>query len=185
MAPMWIIDKVDVNMKPLGVPYFRDATEGHSYENLRENPTAIDQLPEPCKAPALYDFVKEINSSASIFQTFGCEKWQTPWSHPQFPDFPVRSGSYTDIAFADVNRCRSQEPLWKLIADYRVHGPRCVAYDTVHINFEIRASVNFEWGNWWTLEFWNYGIGRNETEAEHWWAEGMRCFKEFLLEQSA
>jgi hypothetical protein len=184
MAPMWIIDQVDVNMKPLGIPYFRDDPESHNYETLREKPTAIDQLPELRKAPALYDFIKEINSSASIFQTFGCAKWQQPWSHPQFPDFPIRSGSYIDIAFADVNRCRTQERLWKLIADYRVYGPSCLAYDTVQVNFEIRVSVNSDWGNWWTLQFWNFGIGRTDNEADKWWTEGMRCFKTFLLEQS-
>lgn len=55
----------------------------------------------------------------------------------------------------------------------------------VQVIFEIRPAVNVEWGNWWTLEFWNYGIGQTEIEAEQWWAEGIGCFKRFLLEQSS
>jgi hypothetical protein len=182
---MWINECVDVDMKPLGVPYFRDESQGHNYENLREDRSLIDHLPEPKKAPALYDFINEINSPESIFQTFGCEKWQGPWSHPNVPpEFSLQSGSYIEFAFADVNLCRSQLPLWKLIDEYRVYGPKYIAHSMVQVIFEIRAAINVEWGSWWTLEFWNYGIGQTEVEADKWWAEGIRCFKEFLLLQS-
>jgi hypothetical protein len=183
---MWINEKVEVDAKPLEIPYLNDESQGHNYENLRENPSLIDQLPEPRKAPALYDFIKEINSPKSIFQTFGCEKWQGPWSHPSVPaEFSLQSGSYIEFAFADVNLCRSQEPLWKLIELYRIYGHRCIAHSMVQVIFEIRPAVNVEWGSWWTLEFWNYGLGQTETEAEQWWAEGISCCKRFLLEQSS
>jgi hypothetical protein len=182
---MWINESVDVDTKPLEVPYLTDESQGHNYENLRENPSLIDQLPEPRKAPALYDFIKEINSPKSIFQTFGCEKWQGPWSHPSVPpEFSSQSGSYIEFAFADVNLCRSQQPLWKLIGQYRVYGAKCIAHSMVQVIFEIRGATNIDLGNWWTLEFWNYGIGQTEIEADKWWAEGIRCFKEFLLIQS-
>jgi hypothetical protein len=97
----------------------------------------------------------------------------------------LQAGSYIEFAFADVNLCRSQEPLWKLIGQYRVYGPKCISHSMVQVIFEIRAATNAEWGNWWTLEFWNYGIGRNEVEADQWWVEGIICFKTFLLEQSS
>jgi hypothetical protein len=181
---MWIFDKIDVNTNVLGIPYYREQSQGHSYENLRENPSAIDQLPEPQKAAALYDFIKEINSSASAFQSFGCEKWEQPWTHPQFPDFTFRSGSYVDIAFADVNLCRTQDRIWKLIDNYRTYGQECIPHPGVHVGFEVRATGSLDLGGWWTLEFWNYGMGRTENEANYWWAEGIRCFKGFLLDQS-
>jgi hypothetical protein len=82
---MWINEAVKVEMKPLEVHYLLNESQGHNYENLRQNPSLIDQLPEPCKTPALYDFIREINSPKSIFQTFGCEKWQQPFAHPSVP----------------------------------------------------------------------------------------------------
>jgi hypothetical protein len=183
---MWINEAVNVEVKPLEVPYVLNESQGHNYENLRDNPGLIDQLPELRQAPALYDFIKEINAPRSIFQTFGCAKWQQPFAHPSVPpEFSLQSGSYIEFSFADVNLCRSQEPLWKMIEQYRVYGPKCIAHSMVQVIFEIRAATNAEWGNWWTLEFWNYGIGRTEVEADQWWAEGIICFKAFLLEQSS
>lgn len=182
---MWINERVNVETKPLEVPYLLDESQGHNYENLRDNPCLIDQLPEPRRVPALYDFMKEINSPKSIFQTFGCEKWQQPFSHPSMPpEFSWQSGSYIEFAFADVNLCRSQDPLWKLIDQYRVYGHRCIEHSMVQVIFEVRAATNAELGNWWTLEFWNYGIGQTKIEADQWWAEGIGCFKRYLLEQS-
>ncbi|MBZ5505811.1 MAG: hypothetical protein LAO78_10020 [Acidobacteriia bacterium] len=183
---MWFSDKIEILEKPLGIPYSRDDEGSHSYENLRENPGALDLIPELRKARALHEFVKDLNSHPSIFQSFGCEKWiNFGYSHPRVPpEYSFHSGSYVDIAFADLNACRSQQSLLELIDTYRLYGSKCIEHNMVQVMFNMRPTVNFHWGNWWTLEFWNYGLGRTEQEAEHWWAEGVRCFKQFLMERS-
>ncbi len=183
---MWIRPEVEVNLKPLGIPYYREDSEGHSYENLRQNPSAIDLIPEVKKAAALYDFVKEINSGESIFQTFGCEKWMnTDFSHRNVPpEFHFQAGSYIDIAFANLDTCRTQNAISVLTERYRLHSAKFVDGNMTQVFFEIRGSTNVDWGNWWTLEYWNYGTGQTEHEADHWWAESLRFFKAFLLDQS-
>jgi hypothetical protein len=183
---MWFAKNVEVLEKLLGIPYFREDEGSHSYENLRENPEALDALPELRKAPALYEFVKDLNSHQSIFQTFGCEKWiNTGYTHPNVPpQFSFHSGSYIDVAFADLNSCRSQEPLLEIVERYRIYGSKSIEHSMVQVMFNMRHTGNVDCGHWWTLEFWNYGLGRTEQEAEHWWAEGVRSFKTFLLEQS-
>jgi hypothetical protein len=182
---MWIRPEVEVHLKTLGIPYCREESEGHNYENLWQNPAAIDLIPEVKKAAALYDFVKEINSPPSIFQTFGCEKWMnTDFSAPNIPpEFHFHAGSYVDIAFADLEMCRTQKATLELIERFRLRSTKFVDGNTTQVLFEIRNTTNVDWGNWWTLEYWQYGTGRTEQEAEHWWAEGMCFFKAFLLDQ--
>jgi hypothetical protein len=175
--------EIEVLTKPLVIPYVRDTTEGCSYMNLRETPEAIEQLPELRKRKPLYDFVKAINAPSSPFQTFGCETWQSPWSHEQLPGFVTRVGSYVDLTFVDTGLCRSQQALRNLVRSYQLYGQACVEHVAILVGFNLRLTTNLETDQWWTLEFWNYGVGRNDQEAEHWWAEGLRCFKTFLLDR--
>jgi hypothetical protein len=177
---MYFFPDIEVNEKPLGIPYLREDETSHSFVDLRQNPGAIDDLPEPKKRQPLYEFVKAINEPSSQFQTFGCETWEQPWTHPNAPGIVTRVGSYVDIAFANLSLCRNQLLLRSLIKQYQKYGHQCIEYNGCNVEFELRLTVG-EPGQWWTLEFWNYGIGRNSKEAEHWWAEGMRCFQTFLV----
>jgi hypothetical protein len=183
---MWIFDDVPIKQDhPMGVPYFRPPEDGssHSYVNLRQNPDLIDDLPELRNSVHLREFVLALNSQSSPYQTFGCEKWITDWSHPQFPGFTIRSGSYADIAYANIARCSSPAVFQELVADLRQYSRENRVYDMMHVGFEIKPTVGPA-GQWWTLDYYNFGIGKSEQEAEHWWAQGLDYIGKFLLQRA-
>lgn len=179
---MFFATEIEVIEKPLGIPYFRADLDSHSFVDLR-HAAAIEQLPELKKRQALYDFVKAVNEPSSQFQTFGCETWDEPWEHPEAPGFVTRVGSYVDVTFANLILCRNQSLLRNLIRQFQKYGQECIAHNCSWVMFNLRRTVNLEHGQWWTLELWNYGIGRNRAEAEQWWADGLRCFQTFLLDR--
>jgi hypothetical protein len=178
---MYIHESIKVERKPLGIPYYRpdDESRSHGYVNLRQQPEAIEDLPELKGCAPLRDFVTALNAEDSPFETLGCEKWMEPWSHEQFPGFVTRHGSYVDIALADKSQCSTPDVYHDLIHAFRAYAQEHPVYDVMHVYFALRPTVSADQA-WWTLEFWNYGIGRNGADAERWWEEGICYFQGFL-----
>ena len=181
MNAMYIKDTFDVEESPLGIPYYRpeDDPTSHSYVNLRQQPDLIAVLPELQKSVPLKEFVAALNASNSPFETFGCEKWSAPWSHEQFPGFITRHGSYVEIALLDKRHCSTPDVYSKLVNEFRAYAAANPVYDVMHVHFTLRKTVSTDLA-WWSLCCWNYGIGRNDAEAERWWSEGLRYFRMFL-----
>jgi hypothetical protein len=175
--------ELEIYDKPLGIPYLRiDDPKSHGYVNLRSNPGEIELLPELIDAPKLREFLLAINAPHSKFQTFGCEKWVSPWSNECLPGFTSRYGSYVDISFADIRHALQQASYDAIISGYRGYGNTKIPHGGVQTGFALRPtmSANGSIKAWWTLEFWNFGIGRSEIEAQTWWSRGIDCFWEFL-----
>jgi hypothetical protein len=178
---MYIHDKVEIEESPLGIPYFRpkDDLNSHSYVNLRAEPDQITALPELQKSVPLREFVAALNAVGSRFETFGCEKWASPWTHDQFPGFNTRHGSYVDFALCEKLQCGSPDTYFALIEELRSYSAANPIYDVIHIHFTLRKTGGYDLA-WWSLCVWNYGIGRSDKEAEKWWAEGLRYFQTFM-----
>jgi hypothetical protein len=66
-----------------------------------------------------------------------------------------------------------------LVNDFRTYATANPVYDVMHVHFSFRRTISADVA-WWTLCFWNYGIGRTDKEAERWWTEGLRYFQVFL-----
>src|SRR5712664_40501 len=178
---MYVHDEVEIRQKPMGVPYGRHGDPAsHSYVNLRDNPESIDLLPEFRDSIPLREFVRALNMPSSPYQTFGCAKWSEAWSNPLFPDFITRFGSYVDFAFADVSLCGSADAYQSLIAEFREYTVVNRSYDVMHTGFEITPTVNAT-NQWFTLSYYNFGMGRSAAESERWWAEGLSYFQRFLF----
>jgi hypothetical protein len=177
---MYIHDSIKVEQKPLGIPYYKpDDPKSHGYVNLRQQPDMIEALPELQGCVPLRDFVTALNAENSPFETFGCEKWSEAWSHEQFPGFVTRHGSYVDIALAEKSKCGTPDIYHDLVKAFRTYAQEHPVYDVMHVYFVLRPTVCADRA-WWTLEFWNYGIGRTGEDAERWWAKGLRYFQGFL-----
>ncbi len=178
---MYIHDEIKIEDSPLGTPYLRpeDDLTSHSYVNLRAQPDLSAILPELQKAAPLKEFVIALNAQGSPYETFGCEKWSSDWSHEQFAGFNTRHGSYVDFALCEKARCDTPMIYFSLIDEFRSYAKANPVYDVIHVHFTLRQTISFDLA-WWTLCVWNYGIGRSDKEAERWWAEGLRYFRTFL-----
>jgi hypothetical protein len=110
-----------------------------------------------------YDF----HAPTSPYQTFGCEKWSKPWSHQKFPGFTTGFGSYVDIALADVSLCATPQSYNEVVDEFREYLKGAATHDGMHVAFEVTPTGG---GNllWYTLNYWNYGVGRSESEAKQW-----------------
>jgi hypothetical protein len=182
---MYIHDPIEVEQKPLGIPYHRPDSDlkSHGYVNLRQQPEMVEVLPELQGCTPLRDFVAALNKGNSPFETLGCEKWSAPWAHEKFPGFIARHGSYVDIALLEKSKCSTPDVYHDLVREFRTYAEQHPVYDVMHVHFVLRPTVSMN-QTWWTLEYWNYGIGRTDEEAERWWAEGLRYFQSFLEAQA-
>src|SRR5579859_6727650 len=61
-----------VEFKPLGIPYRRSGSEGHSYVDLKAHPGEIEMLPELKDWPVLKSLVQAMNNEQSLLRTLGC-----------------------------------------------------------------------------------------------------------------
>lgn len=168
--------------KVLGIPYFKHDAGSHSYVNLREEPQRIDEIPELKECPTFRDFVAALNSSQSPFQTFGCDKGKHDWSHAQYSGCTVRYGSYLDVAFVD-REISHVDSYRDLIRRFRQHASENHAsgfHSMMHVYCAVRPTVSPN-GNWWTLSLHNFGVGRADDEAHHWWEHCIRHTQDFLL----
>jgi hypothetical protein len=164
---------------PLGIPYHRNAPDGHPYINLKLEPERELELPELQKSPILRDLVLTITRGTCL-QTFGCEVWltnraQSPW--PQQPEYSFQAGSYLDLAFTD-DRKMSREAYQQLIDDFVKSEISRLRQWSV-CNTKRFLTLHKPTGVIW----WNWGWGRTRDEAETNWAQGIRLFKEFVLEK--
>ncbi len=100
---MLIQENVEMEKKPLGIPYFKHDPKAHSYLNLRQQPEMISALPELRDCPPLLEFVKALNAD-SPFETFGCDRGEMDFSNDDFPGFTRGYGSYLEIASLEKDR---------------------------------------------------------------------------------
>ena len=84
-----------------------------------------------------------------------------------------------DIALTDKAKCSTPDVYHDLVQAFRAYAQEHPVYDVMHVYFALRPTVCADQA-WWTLEFWNYGAGRNGEDAERWWAEGLGYFRGFL-----
>jgi hypothetical protein len=180
---MYIHDETQVKQSPLGIPYSRSDDQSHSYVDLKEHPELASVLPELRDAAPLREFVLALNAASSPYETFGCEKWISDYSHEQLPGFTKRKGCYVDLAFVDKTRCSSPKIYSRILDALREQEKANRTYDVMTVHSEFQPSFCGD-NRWWTLSLWMYGIGRNEAEAERWWAECLAYMQRFLLQQS-
>jgi hypothetical protein len=163
---------------PLAIPYYRDDPNSHSYVDLKLEPAREMELPELQKNSVLRDLVLTVNAQTCL-QTFGCELWLTyPWTGTLWPEYTYRAGSYLDLSFTDDRR-NNRGAYEQLIDDFIKTK---TATPTTHVGFQhksILTAPRTHLGIIW----WNWGAGRTEEEANDKWEQGIRLFKEFVIEK--
>jgi hypothetical protein len=167
----------------LGIPYFKHKPGAHSYINLREHPELISEIPELKDCPPLLNIVAALNGLSSPLETFGCDKGLQDWSNPQFPGCVSRYGSYLDVAFVTKQMC-SKENYQNLIREFREYAAAKHIngfHKMMHVFFSLRPTVSLCTQHWWTLCIQNYGVVRDEKEANTWWGQCVHRTQDFLL----
>ena len=144
------------------VPYFNpdehDPAHRHEYVDLRENPAAIDDLPEIVTCPAFRDYLLQINGGQSIFRTFGCsyvfsasETHEVgppipPSTEPQTETYSALASSYMHVAFAELDRCANRDDYYRLCGRLSQHlwsNPNYAESDDGVEHFTV--GIAFEW----------------------------------------
>jgi hypothetical protein len=72
------------------------------YYNLRTDPTALDLIPEAAHSTELRDFLRSVNSPASVVESAKCDLWASDEIQPEEQIFgvPWKFGSYVDLVFS-------------------------------------------------------------------------------------
>jgi len=85
----------------LEIPW-ADPDGGLRYYNLKTDPTALDLIPEAAHSTELRDFLRSVNSPASVVESAKCDLWASDEIQPEEEIFgvPWKFGSYVDLAFS-------------------------------------------------------------------------------------
>lgn len=197
---MWAEWSVELgaNSPRLGIPW--SSPDGVlRYFDLKRHPELMGSLPEASKFPALREFLSEINSAASPWETAKCDLWGSDEITVEEEVFgmPRKFGSYIDILF-------SASHLWRSFAHHeklarRITSKlRAVTVEFTTAEFIIRAGVrpiqassspedcrsgsSVEEGFYFT--FYLYGYGEEEAEACERWSIALNRVQSKLVQLS-
>src|SRR5947209_11726191 len=83
-----------------------DPESRFEYFDLKSHPEMLARIPEVQKFPELGDFLRAVNSTASLFESAKCDVWSTQELNPEEEIFglPWKFASYVDLVFAHPDR---------------------------------------------------------------------------------
>ena len=150
----------------LGIPY--GFTDDRRFWNLKQFPHLINCIPELKDTPALYEFVRRVNSSGSRFATMGCERWSKGVDYPN--GATKEFGTYVDLMFDRVELA-SPANCAMLVEALLQHGENLRAKDPYSDLSLIRVApqrVGFHDLNFgaWMCSTWIYGVGNSDRMAQ-------------------
>jgi hypothetical protein len=85
-----------------------DGQINHGYKSTKNNSEVVSEIPEVQGFQAFRDFLLKVNSEHSHVESLGCEKLESEIDVGH-PSISRRVGSYTDIAFSNLEFCRDSE----------------------------------------------------------------------------
>jgi hypothetical protein len=83
-----------------------DPERRFEYYDLKRHPELLARIPEVQQFPQLGDFLRAVNSTASLFESAKCDVWSTQELNPEEEMFglPYKFASYVDLVFAHRDR---------------------------------------------------------------------------------
>jgi hypothetical protein len=148
------------------VPYFYaerpDGNINYGFFDLRDNPAAVDAIPEADKVPGLAKFLRAVAS----LMTSACEAhvFDRGADHDP-PEQRFQGGSYVVIEYRDLDKCRDPDRYVKL-AGYVLHGVAPTDGHIVGYEFVIEPlKTFFGHDGCFALEAKGIGMGASEDEA--------------------
>jgi hypothetical protein len=152
------------------VPYFNveraDGQINHGFFDLRDNPDAVDTIPEAAKVSGLAKFLRAVAAHESIM-TSACEAgvFDRGADHDP-PEQRFQGGSFVVIEYRDLDKCRDADRYVNL-AGYILHGVAPTDDHIVSYEFVIEPLKHF-FGNDGCFALQAKGIGMGATESEAW-----------------
>ena len=162
---------------------------GLQYYDLKRHPELLRQVEEAQRVPELREFLRAVNSPASIFETAKCDVWTSTDMNPEEEIFssPVKFGSYIDLLFSGERlrfSLRGHENLAQSLVDLLKRAPEIPAAADFLIRRCYYHSEDHQTKEGLYLTFYLFGYDLEEASACQRWAIGLKLVENALLQLS-
>jgi hypothetical protein len=180
--------ELDRDAPTLEIPW-ADPDGRLQYHNLKLEPVSLEKIGEAAQLPELREFLAEVNSRDSAFESAKCDVWSTTLLDPDEEIFgePWKFASYVDLLFSDSVARES-------FANHELFLKALTA--SLKSASEISASAEFilrrcfdrrddraQEGFYFTTYV--FGYGADEAEARDKWSVALRIVGQALRHTSA
>lgn len=130
---------LSVSAQPLGIPYYRDASEtgSASYVDLKAEPHRIAEIPEVTQWPCIKRLLVRLNAPQSQLMSLGCGVFVYP---PELPQKPVWTAfAYVGYCFADLTKNEDARAYFPQFFHFNQHY-RAKTNTNANVFFELRET---------------------------------------------
>jgi hypothetical protein len=161
---------------------------GPRYYDLKHQPELLLNIEEAQRIPELGEFLRAINSQASILETAKCDAWPATEINPEEEIFGAacKFGSYVDLFYSHV-QSRFSFPKHESLAIRLTQLLQRVPEIPAAAEFLIRRCYYHESAEvrqGFYITFYLFGYGDDEAEARQRWAIGLTLVGNAILQIS-
>ena len=168
-----------ISGQPLGVPYYRDAsdTSSASYIDLKREPHRVDEIPEAREWDSLRRLLNRLNAPQSQLMSLGCGVFIYP---PDPPTAAWNAYAYVGYCFADLARNEDAATFFPQFFHFSQHHRRHQE-PTTDLFFELRPTGFYEQNaHGFSVDFIVKAFGNSESELRLFITRHLDALYEFL-----
>lgn len=167
-----------------GVPYGHDPSR--MFRDIKRHPELLNEIPEFAGCDDLREAIRSLNAPTSRYTTFGCERWWNAYDEPLHNGIAGEFACYIDFAFDARELAGVASNYEKLFGQLKLSldGTEAAPFSIVRVQKKRLGVIPANWSGWIGAA-WINGAGRDEPQARHYWAQGLRLVVSALHESAA
>lgn len=169
---------------PVIVVPWSDERGACRFADLRDDPAAVEQIPEALAWPEITSALRQLNAAASKVWTAKCDVWELSDDEKSldFGPVPHGIGSYVDVFSSREELYMSRGEQMMLIQRWAKALVR-VERDDARAEFVLRPAQSFGAEGFATTAY-IYGYGDTTNEARRHWAEALAEVVQTILHET-